>query len=85
MEELNVAAQLKIYIDDPKNYDNVKSNVAKIAKVQKSWEEDIGFGIKILKVNLLMSDSEGEMDSVEKKIREVEHVSEVEVETITRV
>ncbi|MBI5227816.1 hypothetical protein HY988_04480 [Candidatus Micrarchaeota archaeon] len=85
MEELNVAAQIKIYLDDPKASDEVKSNVGKIAKVQKSWEEDIGFGIKVLKVNLLMSDSEGGMESVEKKIREVAHVSEVEVETVTRV
>ena len=85
MEELNVAAQLKIYLDDSKNTESVKSGISKIAKVQKSWEEDIGFGIKVLKVNLLMSDSEGGMEVVEKKIREIEHVSEVEVETVTRV
>jgi translation elongation factor EF-1beta len=85
MEELNVAAQVKIYLDDPSQMDRVKKDLETVAKVYKSWEEDIGFGIKVLKVNFLLNDSEGGMDKLEEKIRQVKNVSEVEVETVTRV
>jgi elongation factor 1-beta len=85
MEELNVAAQVKIYLDDPSQMDQVKKDLEKIAKVNKSWEEDVGFGIKVLKVNLLLNDSEGGMDKLEGMIRKLKNVSEVEVEAVTRV
>lgn len=85
MEELNVAAQIKIYVDDPKAMPGVKAGIEKVAKVQKFWEEDVGFGIKVLKANLLLADSEGGMEKIEEKIRSLEHVSELEVEAVTRV
>lgn len=84
MEELNVIAQLKIYVEDPASIPSVTDEVAKLAKVQKSWEEDIGFGIKVLKVSLLLSDSEGVMDNLETKIKEIEKVSNVEVDSVER-
>lgn len=83
--EYNVAAQVKIYVDDPAAMASVKSGLEKIAKVQKSWEEDVGFGIKVLKANLLLDDSQGGMDQLEEKVRKLGHVSEMEVETVTRV
>lgn len=85
MEEYNVAAQLKIYVDDATQMSRVKKDLEKIAKVNKVWEEDVGFGIKVLKVNILMNDSQGGMDQVEAKVRELKNVSEVEVEAVTRV
>jgi elongation factor 1-beta len=85
MTEYNVAAQVKIYIDDQSAMPAVKSGLEKIAKVNKLWEEDVGFGIKVLKANLLLDDSEGGMEALEEKIRKLGNVSEVEVETVTRV
>ena len=85
MEELNVAAQIKVYVDDPEAIPKVKEGIEKIAKVQKFWEEDVGFGIKVLKANLLLADTEGGMEKVEEKIRGLENVSELEVEAVTRV
>ena len=84
MEELNVVAQLKIYVEDPAAIPTVTDEVAKLAKVRKSWEEDIGFGIKVLKVSLLLSDAEGVMDNLETKIKEIEKVSNVEVDSVER-
>ena len=84
MEELNVAAQLKIYVDDPSSMESVKEEIGKIAKVQNAAEEELAFGIKVLKVTLLLSDSEG-MDVVEEKIKSIEKVSQVEVEGVSRV
>lgn len=84
-EELNVAAQVKIYVDDPASMDHVKKGIEKLAKVQKIWEEDVGFGIKVLKANLLLADTEGGMEKLEASIRKLKGVSELEVETVTRV
>jgi translation elongation factor EF-1beta len=39
----------------------------------------------VLKANLLLVDSEGGLDKIEEKIRKLGNVSEVEVETVTRV
>ena len=85
MTEYNVAAQVKIYVDDQSAMPAVKSGLEKIAKVNKLWEEDVGFGIKVLKANLLLDDSKGGMDALEAKIKKLGNVSEVEVETVTRV
>jgi translation elongation factor EF-1beta len=85
MEELNVAAQIKVYVDDPARMGQVKEGIEKLAKVNKMWEEDVGFGIKVLKANLLLTDAEGGMEKLEASIRKLEGVSELEVETVTRV
>jgi len=83
--EYNVAARVKIYLDDPASMAEVKSGIEKLIKVQKFWEEDVGFGIKVLKANLLITDSEGAMDELEGKLRGVKGVSEIEVEEVGRV
>jgi translation elongation factor EF-1beta len=85
MEELNVAAQIKIYVDDPAALESVKAGIENIAKVQRATEEELGFGIKVLRVNLLLSDSEGGMDEIEEKIKALGHVTQVEVEEVGRV
>ncbi|MEW6036316.1 MAG: hypothetical protein AB1529_06900 [Candidatus Micrarchaeota archaeon] len=85
MDKFNVAAQVKIYVDDPASLPGVKAGIEKLAKVQKFWEEDVGFGIKVLKANLLLTDDEGGMEKLESSIRNLKGVSELEVETVTRV
>lgn len=84
MEEYNVAAQIKIYLDDPSTMETVKKDIGNLVKVQKFWEEDMGFGIKVLKANLLMNDNAGGMDKLESDIRKIKGVSELEVEAVTR-
>jgi translation elongation factor aEF-1 beta len=85
MAEYNVVAHLKVYVEDPSAMDTVKAEIEKLCKVQAFNEEDVGFGIKALKVNLLMADSEGGMDQLEDKIKGIEKVSQVEVESVGRV
>ena len=82
--EYNVAAQVKIYLDEPSSMAKVKSGIEKMVKVQRFSEEDVGFGIKVLKATLLLMDSEGAMDKLEAQIRSVEGVSEIEVEEVGR-
>ena len=85
MVEFNVAADIKVYVDDASKMDIVKKEIEKLVKVQRFWEEDVGFGIKALKATLLLEDSEGGTEAVEEKIKALSHVSQVEVENVTRV
>ena len=85
MQEFNVAARLKIYVDGPSSVEGVKKGIEKLAKVQRFWEEDVGFGIKVLKANIMMVDSEGGMEKLEAGIRNIPGVSELEVEEVSRV
>lgn len=85
MAEYNVVAQLKVYVDDSSALDAVKAGIEKLAKVQNFAEEDVGFGIKALKVTVLMADEEGGMDKLEESIKGIQNVSQVEVESVGRV
>ena len=83
MEELNVVAEIKIYVEDPSAMQAVKDSVGNIAKVQSFREEELGFGIKVLKAVLLLPDAG--MEEVEEKIKSIDKVSQVEVESVSRV
>lgn len=84
MTEYNVAAELKIFIQDASKLDAIKEALGKLAKVNSANEEEGPFGIKILKVTLLMNDAEGGMDVLEEKIKALEGVSQLEVENVGR-
>ncbi len=87
MAEYNVALQMKVYIEDPSKIESVKSaiNGLEQVKVEKILEEDVGFGIKILRVVFLMNDAEGGADALEEKVKNLENVSQVEVESVGRI
>jgi translation elongation factor EF-1beta len=85
MVEYNVAAQIKVYVDDPSALDNVKGEVGKLAKVQNAKEEDVGFGIKALMLTVLFDDSQGGIEQLEEKIKAIEHVSQTEVIGVNRI
>jgi translation elongation factor EF-1beta len=65
--------------------ESVKKAIEKIAKVKQIKEEELGFGIKFLRATLLLADSDGGMDQLEEKMMKIPNVSQVEVETVTRV
>ena len=85
MVEYNVAAQIKIYVDDPSAIEKVKEEVGKIAKVQNASEQDVGFGIKALVLTVLFDDSQGGTEELEEKIKAIEHVSQTEVVSVDRI
>ena len=79
----NVAVTAKIYPSDPSKIEEVKAAVAKIGKLADAKIEDVGFGIKVLRVMLIVPDSEG--GDMEEKLGAVEGVSQVQVEEVTLV
>lgn len=85
MTEYNVSATFKIYVEDSQKMDTIKSSIERLVKVQKFWEEDVGFGIKVLKASTLMNDSEGGMDKLEEAMKNVDGISQVEVEEVSRI
>ena len=82
--EYNVAAQIKVYVDDPSAIDKVKEEVGKLAKVQNASEQDVGFGIKAILFTVLFNDAEGGTEELEEKIKGIEHVSQTEVTGVDR-
>lgn len=83
--ENNIAASFKIFADGPAHLKAIANEVSQLAPIQFAKEEEIGFGIKILRLTLLLSDSEGGTEALEEKIRAIPHVSELEVEQVTRI
>jgi translation elongation factor EF-1beta len=85
MEEYNVAADIKIFLENASNEKSVRAGIEKLAKIRSSSMEDGPFGIKILRATLLLNDEQGGMDALEEKIAKLEGVSQIEVENVTRV
>jgi translation elongation factor EF-1beta len=85
MEEYNVAADIKIFLEDASKEKSVREGIEKLAKIRASSIEDGPFGIKIMRATLLLNDEKGGMDVLEEKIAKLEGVSQIEVENITRV
>ncbi len=80
-----MVAKLKIYVDEPSNIEAVKHKLEKTAKVSRMWEEELGFGIKVIKVTFLLNDNAGGMGRLEEDVAKIEHVSQYEVEEVGRI
>jgi translation elongation factor EF-1beta len=85
MEEYNVAADIKIFLESASKEKGVRDGIEKLAKVRTATIEDGPFGIKILRATLLLNDDQGGMDALEEKIAKIDGVSQIEVENVTRV
>lgn len=71
-----VATVFKIYADDA---DSVAARIKKDTAPTSMQLEEIGFGIKVIKVMFVHEDSEGSTH-LEEKLRKVEGVKDVEVD-----
>ncbi len=73
----------KIFLDDPSGMEAVKEEIGKIVKLQGSNVEELGFGIKILKIVFVEDESKG-TEEVEGKLSSISGVSQVEIESVDR-
>jgi elongation factor 1-beta len=77
-----VAAEFRIMPESPEvDLEQVKSDISKLMKIQDSQIEPLAFGLKALKILIVVPDKE--MGDVEGKIRSVKGVSEVEAGSAT--
>jgi len=80
-----VLLTLRVFpLDVNVNIKNVKEKIREKLPVIESSEEPIAFGLTCLKLSLLIEDKEGEMEKMEKMIKEIEGVGEIEIIEMTR-
>jgi elongation factor 1-beta len=77
-----VAAEFKIMPESPDvDLEQMKVEISKVLKIQDSKIEPIAFGLKSLKILIVVPDKE--MEDVEGKLRKIKGVSEVEAGSAT--
>lgn len=81
----DVAVTLKVMPDSPEtDLDKIREEISKKVKIQDYNTEEIAFGLKALRILIVKPDTGG-TDDIEKQIKEIEGVSDVEVESVTLV
>lgn len=78
-----VAVSMKIFLENQSKIDETILELNKIVKITNHKIEDIGFGIKALKIIFLMGD-DGGIEQIEEKIASVPNVSQVQIEEVSR-
>lgn len=79
-----VAIALKIMPESPDvDLNAIRQEISKFVKIQDAKIEPLAFGLSALKILLTTPDKTGGTEEVEKKIRALEGVAEVEVESVT--
>lgn len=80
----NVIVELKIMPESPEvDMEKIKTEISKKMKIQDSKIEPIAFGLKALRMIVIVPDKE--TGDIEGKIKEVKGVSDVETESVTLV
>ena len=64
--------------------DKIEKEIKEKIKPQKMSREDIAFGLVAIHIVKLVEDAEGTLDAVEKQLRAIKGVGEVEVTGMTR-
>jgi elongation factor 1-beta len=80
----NVAVELKIMPESPDvDMEKIKLEISKKIKLQDSKIEPIAFGLKALKILVIVPDKE--TGDLENKLKSIKGISEVETESATLV
>jgi len=80
----SVAVVFKIVPEDPAQLSAIHEEVKKIVPmIQKTEEEDIGFGIKALQISVVMPDGPGSFE-LEEKLNAITGVSRAEIISVDR-
>nr|MDO8081530.1 elongation factor 1-beta [Candidatus Freyarchaeota archaeon] len=85
-----VVATVKIYPESTEvNLEKLKAKIEKKlpkgSSIHSSEEVPIAFGLKALRLNILVPEAEGGTDYIEQAISKVEGVSNIEMEMVRRV
>jgi len=81
----DVVAVLKLMPAEGTDFDKLKSAaVAAAGKVDNVVEEPIAFGLKALKLTVVIPDSEGGTEKLEEKLKALPEVGDVQVVDLAR-
>ena len=64
--------------------EKITKELADIASIKKFAEEPIAFGLKALKVNMVLPEEEGIADETEKRMATIEGVGQIQTLGLTR-
>ena len=64
---------------------SIKDKLELICEVNKTEVQEIGYGLKAMKFQIIVPDEEGRIDRVEEAISSVEGVGQVDAEDVTLV
>ena len=64
--------------------EKITKELADIASIKKFAEEPIAFGLKALKVNMVLPEEEGIADETEKRMAAIEGVGQIQTLGLTR-
>lgn len=78
-----VAVSMKVTVKEGSDLRKITGEIRKIAGIKEAKEEDIGFGIKVLRVLALIDDSRGGSQHIEEMITGIKGVDTVDVEETT--
>ncbi|MBU0586067.1 hypothetical protein KJ780_00995 [Candidatus Micrarchaeota archaeon] len=78
-----VAVSMKIFLEDMAKMDETVAEIGKMVKITNTKTEEIGFGIKALKIVFMMGDGEG-INEIEEKIAAIPNVSQAQIEEVGR-
>ncbi len=78
----DVAITYKVFLEDPGKAEDVLSRIKQAVNVKDAKIEDVGFGIKVLKL-LVITPDKGGTEEIDKKIQSIDGISEIEVESVT--
>ena len=80
-----VVAVLKLMPAEDVEFEKLKEAAIAVAgKVDNIAEEPIAFGIKALKLTIVIDDGEGGTESLEKRLRDLPEVGDVQVVDLAR-
>ncbi len=81
----DVALIIRVMPESPEvNLEDLKSRIkAAVSGLHDAREEPIGFGLKALKIAVVVSDAAGESDAVEAQINSLEGVERAEIVELT--
>ena len=86
--EYNVAVDIVVHVGDMDKFDDILSKFKGMsiqdAKLESVSVEDVGFGIKNIKLFILTFDKEGTMDRIENTVASVPGIT-YEVTNVTRI
>ena len=74
-----VAVSIKVSTKEGANLKSIEADIKKIKDVKDVTEENIGFGIKIIKVLVVIDDSSGGSQAIEDKISAINGVDMIDV------